>query len=212
MSELLRYNKEQKYICWDFETCNLNIQSLDNKPWQLSYIVAQNNQILEESDNYIWWEDLKISEDAARITHFDYNKYKRLAQDPLPILNKFEEKLFDPEYRLVGQNLIQFDVYILQIYRRLMGLQPNYKFIERIIDTMCLAKAVKKGIKINKEDDLTCLMYKLAHLHEKGLKTSIATQLKEQKIDHDPMMLHNSLYDVRMNWEIFKRQIWQIEI
>jgi hypothetical protein len=38
---MLKDDKKQKYICFDFETCNLNLLSPDNKPWQLSYIIAQ---------------------------------------------------------------------------------------------------------------------------------------------------------------------------
>ena len=54
--------------------------------------------------------------------------------------------------------------------------------------------------------------YKLNDFREKGLKTSIRAQLKDYKIDFDEHMLHNSMYDVRMNFKIFLKQIWQIEI
>jgi len=36
--------------------------------------------------------------------------------------------------------------------------------------------------------------------------------LKEYKIDFDENMLHNSMYDVQMNFKIFQKQLWQIEI
>ena len=44
------------------------------------------------------------------------------------------------------------------------------------------------------------------------MRTSIKAQLKQYKIDFDEDKLHDSLYDVRMNFEIFKKQIWQIDI
>lgn len=212
MSELLRYNKKQKYLIFDFESTNLALVKGLNLPWQLSFLLTQNGEIIYESDNYIKWPDLKLSEDARRITHFDDNKYNRLAKDPLPILNEFEKYLYDPEYLVVGQSIIGFDIYVHNIYRQLMGRKPDFSYLNRLLDTNSIAKAVKKGIKIQKEDDLTCFMFKLNDYREKGLKTSILTQLKEYKIDFDENMLHSSIYDVKMNWEIFKRQIWQIEI
>jgi hypothetical protein len=212
MSELLRYNKKQKYILFDGETTNLALVKGLNLPWQWSYILCVGSEIVHESDNYIKWPDLKLSEDARRITHFDDNKYNRLAKDPLPILNEFEKYLYDPEYLVVGQSIIGFDIYVHNIYRQLMGRKPDFSYLNRLLDTNSIAKAVKKGIKIQKEDDLTCFMFKLNDYREKGLKTSILTQLKEYKIDFDENMLHSSIYDVKMNWEIFKRQIWQIEI
>ncbi len=212
MSELLRYNKKQKYILFDGETTNLALVKGLNLPWQWSYILCVGSEIVHESDNYIKWPDLKLSEDARRITHFDDNKYNRLAKDPLPILDEFEKYLYDPEYLVVGQSIIGFDIYVHNIYRQLMGRKPDFSYLNRLLDTNSIAKAVKKGIKIQKEDDLTCFMFKLNDYREKGLKTSILTQLKEYKIDFDENMLHSSIYDVKMNWEIFKRQIWQIEI
>jgi len=76
---MLRFNKDQKYICFDFETCHLNLLNDSNKPWQLSYIIAKGNQIQKEVDNYIFWPDLKLSEGAKLVTHFDERKYHSLA-------------------------------------------------------------------------------------------------------------------------------------
>lgn len=209
---MLRFNKDQKYICFDFETCHLNLLDDSNKPWQLSYIIAKGSHIQKEVDNYIFWPDLNISEGAKLVTHFDERKYHSLAADPKDILSTFEDYLYDPDYLIIGQNLLGFDVYIHNIYRRLLGKKPDFSFVKRIIDTNCIAKAIKKDLKIQKEVDFTCWQYKLNDFREKGLKTSIKAQLKDYKIDFDENMLHNSLYDVQMNFKIFQKQIWQIEI
>jgi hypothetical protein len=209
---MLRFNKDQKYICFDFETCHLNLLDDSNKPWQLSYIIAKGSNIQKEVDNYIFWPDLNISEGAKLVTHFDERKYHSLAADPKDILSTFEDYLYDPDYLIIGQNLLGFDVYIHNIYRRLLGKKPDFSFVKRIIDTNCIAKAIKKDLKIQKEVDFTCWQYKLNDFREKGLKTSIKAQLKDYKIDFDENMLHNSLYDVQMNFKIFQKQIWQIEI
>jgi len=209
---MLRFNKDQKYICFDFETCHLNLVNTDNKPWQLSYIIAKGNQIIKEVDNYIYWPDLKLSEGAKKVTHFDERRYHSLAADPKDILSSFEDYIYDSDYLIVGQNLLGFDVYIHNIYRKLLGKSPDFSYVKRILDTNCIAKAIKKNIKPQKDLDFTCWQYRLNDFREKGLKTSIKAQLKDYKIDFDESMLHNSMYDVQMNFKIFQKQLWQIEI
>ncbi len=209
---MLRFNKQQKYICFDFETCHLNLLHESNKPWQLSYLIAQGSEIVGEVDNYIYWNDLNISQEAKDITHFNENVYKQKASDPIDALNKFEKYLYDPEYLIIGQNLLGFDVYIHNIYRKLVNRKSDFSYTSRIIDTNCIAKAIKKNLKYQKDEDFICWQYKLNDFREKGLKTSIKAQLKEYKIDFDENMLHNSMYDVRMNFKIFLKQLWQIEI
>lgn len=208
---MLRFNKQQKYICFDFETCHLNLLSQTNKPWQLSYIIANGQNIVKESDNYIFWKDLQISPEARQITRFDDNLYAEKAKDPEAVLNEFEKYLYDQDYLIVGQNLLGFDIYIHNIYRKILGKTSDFNYISRIIDTNCIAKAIKKNIKPPKEDFIYWQL-KLNNFTEKGLRTSIKTQLKEYKIDFDENMLHNSLYDVQMNFKIFQNQLWQIEI
>lgn len=212
MGELLRFNKSQKYILIDFETESLNLQYGLNKPWQCSYLVCKGGDIVLESDNYIKWPDLKLSEDARRITHFDDNKYNRLAKDPLPILDEFEKYLYDPEYLILFQNGLGFDVYVHNIYRQLMGRKPDFSYIERCIDSNALAKAIAKGIKLGKNEDRTCWMYRLNDFREKGLKTSLISQLKKYKIEFEEDKLHDGIEDCRLNWEVFKKQIWEVEI
>lgn len=212
MSELLRYNKEQKYVLIDFETESLSLVHGFNKPWQCSYLVCKGNDIVLESDNYIKWTDLNISEDARRITHFDDAKYNRLAKDPVLILDELEKYMYDLEYIILWHHGLGFDAYVHNIYRQLMGRKPDFSYIERSIDTNSLAKAIAKGIKLGKDEDRTCWMYRLNDFREKGLKTSLISQLKKYKIEFDENRLHNGAYDIRMNWEVFKRQIWEVEI
>jgi hypothetical protein len=92
-----------------------------------------------------------------------------------------------------------------------MGLKSDFSYVNRIIDTNCIAKAIKKNLSPQKEDFIYW-QYRLENFREKGMKTSIKAQLKDYKIDFDENMLHNSLYDVQMNFKIFQKQLWQIEI
>lgn len=209
---MLRFNKKQKYICFDFETCDLNLMSLNNKPWQLSYIIAEGPKIIKEKDCYIKWSDLKLSEEARKITRFDDEKYSRLAQDPLKVLKDFESYLYNEDYIIIGQNLLGFDVYIHNIYRKLLGFETDFSYINRIYDTNCVAKAIKKEIKPVKNGSFIYWQYKLNDYRERNMRTSIKAQLKQYKIDFDENKLHDSLYDVQMNFKIFQKQIWQIDV
>ncbi len=150
---MLRFNKEQKYICFDFETCHLNLLDDSNKPWQLSYLIAKGSNIIKEVDNYIYWPDLKLSEGAKLVTHFDERKYHSLAADPKEVLEAFEDYIYNDEYLIIGQNLLGFDAYIHNTYRRLMGKKSNFSYVKRIIDTNCIAKAIKKNLKPQRDSD-----------------------------------------------------------
>ena len=58
--KLLRFRKDQKYLIFDYETCNLNLVAGDNKPWQLAFIVAQGDKVLEKQDYWLKWDDLNV--------------------------------------------------------------------------------------------------------------------------------------------------------
>ena len=47
---LLRFKKDQKYLVFDYETCNLNLGLDSNKPWQLGFLTCKGNRILEKFD------------------------------------------------------------------------------------------------------------------------------------------------------------------
>ena len=137
--------------------------------------------------------------------------YRNNAEDPINVFNNLSQFLYDPSYRIIGQNILGFDVYMINIWRKLIGLPADYSFVERIIDTRSLSVAIFKEILPDKENFLSW-QYKMLHLREKNLKTSQGFMLKYYNIPHDPKMLHNSLYDVEMTFEIFKKQIFNIEL
>ena len=92
-----------------------------------------------------------------------------------------------------------------------MGRNPDYSFVPRIIDTKSLATAIAKQIPVDK-DDFIGWQYRLLNYRERGLKTSQATLLKKYNIDHDPKRLHDALYDIEMNFKIFRKQLFDLEI
>ena len=207
--DLLRFDKQQKYIIFDTETEGLNL--VHSKPWQVAWIVAQGDNILEKHDIYIKWDDLRVSEGAAKITGFSTQLYERRAVNAKDVFEKFSKYLYDPQYKLIGQNVLGFDVYMINIWRKLIGLKSDYSFIDRIIDTRCLAMAIAKQIPV-KKDDLISWQYRLLNHKDKKVKASQLALLKKYSIDFDEKKLHDALYDVEMTYKIFRKQLFEIEL
>jgi DNA polymerase III alpha subunit (gram-positive type) len=210
--ELLRFNKKQKYLVFDFETCNLNLASPQNKPWQLAFLVIENDRVKERCDYWIKWNDLKMSDGARRVTGWTEKAYNSKAVDPIAPLKHFERYLYDDSYIKVGHNILGFDVYIHNIYRRLCGKKADYSYIPYCIDTLCLAKGIKKNIKFQRGDNFTAWQYKLNGFFERKLRASLTQCCKDYQIDFDPKKLHNALYDIEKNYAVFQKMIWEIEV
>jgi DNA polymerase III epsilon subunit-like protein len=208
-SDLLRFRNRQKYLIMDFETEGLNL--VKSRPWQIAWIVAEGKNIISKNDRFIKWDDLKVSEGAAKITGFTEQEYKRRAEDPKKVWADFSKYLFDPEYIIIGQNLLGFDVYMLNVWMKGIGMNTDYSYVDRIIDTKSIATAIFKNI-LPEKNNFSSWQYKLLNHKEKGLKTSQLTLLKHYGIPHDPSKLHDALYDIEMNFQIFLKQIYDIEI
>lgn len=206
---LLRFQYRQKYLILDFETEGLNLVS--SRPWQAAWILAEGKNIISRNDRFLLWDDLKVSEGAAKITGFSEESYLRKAEDPRVVFDDLAKYIYDPEYLIIGQNLLGFDVYMFNIWRKAIGLPSDYSFIDRIIDTKSLATAIFKGI-LPDHGNFMSWQYKLLNHKEKGLKTSQATLLKHYNIPHDPKRLHDGMYDIEMNFQIFLKQIYDIEV
>lgn len=209
--ELLRYNKKQKYCCIDFETCHLNT-AIDNYPWQVAWIIATQNEVLEQHNHYLQWGDkLRVSDGAARATGFDPSVIERYGEDPKKIYEKFRSYLDNPEYVIVGHNLLNFDIYIENQWAQEVGASHSWDYLNRLIDTNAIAKAIKKGITVDDENFLAW-QFKVIGLVEKGLKTNLGLLMKEYKIEVDETKLHKAEWDVSYNFELFKKQMWEIAI
>jgi DNA polymerase III epsilon subunit-like protein len=185
-----------------------------NKPWQLAFLVIENNKVVEKKDYWLKWETLNVSPDAAKITGFTEAKYKKKATCAKAALDHFEKYLYDDSYIKVGHNLLGFDVYMHNLHRKLVNpkSEPDFSYTEHLVDTLCLAKALKKRIKLDKDDDFLAWQYRLNHLVERGLSCNLKQCCKDFDVDFDEKKLHDALYDINVNFEVFKKMIWEIEI
>lgn len=212
MEDLLRFNKDQKYVVFDFETCNLNLVSEHNKPWQLAFLVYHGDKLIESNDYYIHWDDLRMSEGARKVTGFNDAKYKRLSKPADQVLDHFEKFMYDDRYIKLGHNIFGFDIYIHNIFRRLLGRNTDYSYLPKCIDTLCIAKAIHKDIELNDKQDLLPWQFKLNSVRERGMRLNLGACCKAYEVDFDPSKLHDALYDIKKNYEVFKKMLWKIKI
>jgi len=206
---LLRFDKNQKYLVFDTETEGLNL--IRSRPWQVAWLLVEGGKILEKHDMFLDWPNLDVSAGAAKITGFTMKEYNKRKESPRKVWEKFSKHLYDKDTFIVGQNLLGFDVYMVNIWRELMKLEADYSYVERIIDTRALAVAIAKDIPVDK-DDFISWQYRLINHRERKLKTSQAFLLKKYNIDHDPKRLHDALYDIEMNFKVFRKQLFDLEI
>lgn len=210
--KLLRFDFDQEYCFFDKETENLNLVN-NNRPWQLAYLICKGTKVVEKFDKYLLWDNINVSPEAAKITGFKMEKYLDLAEDPKKVLKEFDEFLFDNKYFICGHNILGFDVYIYKNAKKELGMPINYSFMDRCIDTNCLAKAIKCDVKYEKDQiDFISWQYKFIEFRKRGLKTNLQQLCKDYNIDFDPKKLHEALYDVERNFEVFQKQLWEIEI
>lgn len=211
MKNLIRFNQDKKFLVFDYETCNLNLVSKDNKPWQLAFLICSSKQILEKHNFLLKWDDLKISDEARKITGFSDSLYQKKSVSPSEVLDKFNSYLYNENYYIVGHNILNFDIYIHNIHQNLCGKPTDYSYLDRCIDTNCLAKAISLDIEYN-QSNLLFWQMKLTNLHQKGIKTNLMSLCEKYKIEFDPKKLHDALYDIEKNFEVFKKLIWSHEI
>ena len=205
---MLNSDFKQRYIVLDFETEDLNL--VWTKPWQVSWVVTSLGEgVISEKDYFLKWPDLKMSESARKITNFDDAKYERLGVDPKVVLEELDKLIYDPSILIVGQNILNFDIYVHNVLRQLCGKSTDYSYIERVIDTKLLSKA--KNSKVAFSGNRYAWQCKVESLPNAGKNSQLA-MLKEHGIPFDESKLHDSLYDVTMTWEIYKKLIWMVEI
>jgi DNA polymerase III epsilon subunit-like protein len=208
-SNLLRFQKNQKYLIFDTETESLNL--FKSRPWQISWVVAEGDRVLKHEDRFLFWEDLKMSDGAAKITRFDRVAWSKKAEDPIKVLADFDKYLYDPEYILLGANLFGFDIFQHNNARRESGLKTDYSYINRIIDVQALQKGIYMGLK-SLPENRTAWHYQMQNFRQGGMKTSVKHLCSVYDIDYDENKAHDSLYDNWLVFQIFRKQIFAIEV
>lgn len=205
-SELLRFKKEQIYFLKDYETEGLNLYY--SRPWQASSIVFTQTEIIDIQDDFIWFDDLKVSPDAARITGFNYSYYKSKAKDPREVIAKIDKYVYNPNVITLWNNGLRFDNFVHSTLRRLTGFKSDTSYLERSIDTIALAKAYLYGFKVDRENFLEW-QYRVSALK---LKSNLGMMAENLKVPLDRSRLHDASYDCDINRQVFLKELYKVEI
>lgn len=219
---LIRFNKKQKFLFFDTETCNLNLVHDKNLPWEYAWQLCTLDEILTEEEYLVNWEltgrPIEISDDAARFTGYWGKRPKLLVEGihPEELLEKFEPLLYDPEIIPIAHNGLGFDVYMHNIHRRLCGKKSDYSYVKRFIDTNAIARGVKLDVSLpNSKDtgfEVISHQYKMYGNPVKGVKTSIRALCADFGIEYDEAKAHAALYDVNLLRQIFRHIVFKTEL
>jgi DNA polymerase III epsilon subunit-like protein len=213
MDNLLRFNGQQKYVVIDVESNGLNL--IGSRPYQLSWVVADSRGVISRHDHILKWDGFVMSKEAQRVNRFNWDDYNERARDIGPIYEEFAKYLFDPQYLIVGQNLLGFDIYMIKVIQKALGLPVDFSYLRRLIDTKAIFVGNKKGVDfsvLDNSSDFLAAQFSSTSIIEKGLKSSQGFLLDEYEVPHDKARLHEALYDVEMLFELFKKMLWRIEI
>lgn len=195
----LKYN--QKYICFDTETEGLNLYY--SRPWQVSWVLGEGNKVVEEQDRFIKYSDLELSDMIKKLTGYNQRTYDSKKESIRAVYDDLAKYLYDPEYIIIGQNLLGFDVYMVAVMQRMLGIEPDFSYIDRIYDTRALGKAYRENLD-KPSGDFLSWQYKI--INDRSLKSKVSQLqlLKLFGIDFDEKMLHSAIYDTKMCFEVFK--------
>ena len=212
-SDLIKFNLDKcKFLTWDLETESLN--TCLARPWQLGFQVYHGTKLVEEKEVYIKWSDLNVSKGAAEATRFDKNKVELYGREPKEVLDRFNKYLYNPEYKILGHNILGYDSLIHNIWMNDLGYKTDYSYIDRIYDTLPLSRAYKANFKIPEDKkDFLAFQYRLLAYHPKGLKATNSVMAKEFGFDVVEDKLHNSaVYDATLTSFTFFNLIKKLDI
>lgn len=207
--DALKYHvNNKKFICFDFEG-NLNL--FFGTPFQLGYVIYEGRNIVSEHDYYIKWPDLQISQKVKEITRYSPNRMEKEGRNPKEVFSEFIKYLNNPEYLIVGANILNFDTVLLYNCLKRLDLNPNYNFLKRIYDVNAIFKGYKLELKPD-HDNFLAWQYSMNNYRQRGLKSNVKYVAKEFGIDFDETKLHEGLYDCLVTTKNFFELIKRIDV
>ena len=211
-AHLLRFDKTKKLVFFDFETFNLNLSFQFNRPWQTGLLWAQGDKIIKTEEYWIKWQncDLRIGAGAAAVTHYNQEEFDSKAVFAEECFENIYNALEEADY-IVGQNTLGFDLYLVRDWWRMNG-KPWRHLVDKFIDTNCIARGIKMNTPYKPGDNLLEYQYRTLAKKVKGMKTNLTALGKEYNIEHDYTSLHQALSDVELNFKVWRKLIFAIEI
>lgn len=211
MKELIRFRKDVKLCFIDCETLNLCLNYCHNLPWQIAVLDVVGEKIIDSLDILIKWDTkLEISEDAARITRYSQEKVDTLGISPEQAFAQIYPILENSEY-IIGHNVLGFDIFLIYEMYKMFGKDPR-RLSNKFIDTNAIVKGIKLNIPYNPADNFLEYQYKMINIRQKGLKSNLKLTAEENGITFDENMLHDALYDLKVNKEVWDKLKFRVDI
>ena len=211
---LLRFQNFNSLV-WDAETESLGLTPNSNKIWQLGWILFEGKKETLSREDWLKQDNLDISKDAARITNFSWEEYNRRKVDLEPCFSEFSSYLYNPEYLNIGQNIFNFDHYLVNITRLQLGLKPDFSFIRRSICIRNLHLSLVLDVKPPKigTSEWVAFNYKMSGFKKRGVKSNLKYLCGVYEVEYDETKHHSSAnFDVSITKAIFDKLLWKIEL
>ena len=192
---------DQKYLITDTETEGLN--HFYSRPWSVSLVIAQGTRVLEREELFIDVPNLNLPMKLRKLCNFNPIKYKKEKLPASEVWARVSKYLCDPEYRIIGQNLLNYDIYMFNVLQKMAKVKKlDHSYISRIIDTLALGKAYKEGLKKPSSDFFG---WQLKVLNDRSLRKRANQKqlLKDFKVPFVEERLHEALYDSEKCFELF---------
>ncbi len=216
-SQLSRYAKDQLWLPFDFESNGLHPYA--SLPWELAWATGTLAGPMKVTVRMLRWPGFTISPHLALKTHFDPRRYAAEARDPREVWEEFSPVLYSDLYRPCGHNILGFDIHMVSVWRRLMGMAPDHTWRGGIggkrvaLDTLAISKAHLKGWTPDLSSPEAMLRFQIqANSHiEKGLKTNLGAMCELFGIPYDRVAAHSAAYDIGRNALLLGELVGKVE-
>lgn len=206
----LSHNRKTPILLFDYETTGLSL--ILARPWQLAFNISKGGKIIKEEEHYIWWDNLQMPEYLKKKIHFDEAKYRRLAKPADEVFEIFEKYLYDPEYLIAGHNIIGYDLGVHYSASKVLGRWKGWSFMDRVIDTLCLARHLHNGTKPSADNFLGDCMKEIGRPPRGAKKANLGALCKEFGIEFSDQDAHDAKYDIEKNVEVLNKLIYALDI
>lgn len=208
---MLRHEFDKTFLVLDFETERANTIGEYNKIWEVGLLSTKLNGPQTDLSFYIKWSDLNISKEAAIITGYNEDRVKEHGLTPVEGFGRLQKALQNHDY-VIGQNIFNFDWMVYMGFCRMMG-EKRVDLEKKVLDTLCLGKAIQNEIPFRQDMNIFDFQCSMVSLRSRNQGLSLGAMAKKYDVDYDSSKHHKeAFYDCKVTWDIFKKQIWKLEI
>jgi DNA polymerase III epsilon subunit-like protein len=201
-------------IIFDYEAENLNLALC--RPWQLAWRIEEKGKETIRKERWIDIHDLNVSEGAAKVTGFTYDKWHAKKVPAKQVVDEIEADFFDdPDTTFVAHNGMGYDIYIKGNLYSYVGRKFDPKrMVLKFRDTLSMARA--RALELTPPPfgtpEFALFQYRMLAAHQKGMKVTLSALCEEFNVPFDRAKTHDALYDVDLNAIIDNKLIYALDL